>query len=45
MDSMIAAELGNWLWKAFALNISFLELWNPELEIGGLLEFKGERWE
>ena len=38
MDSMIAAELRNWLWKMFKLDISFLELLDPRTKIQGLAE-------
>lgn len=38
MDSMIAAELRNWLWKIFALDISFLEISDPQMKIKDLVE-------
>lgn len=38
MDSMIAAELCNWLWKTFALEISFLELLSSQTKINDLVE-------
>ena len=38
MDSMIAAELRSWLWKTFALDISFLELSSPNLRIQSLVD-------
>ncbi|KAL8758325.1 MAG: hypothetical protein Q9199_001581 [Rusavskia elegans] len=38
MDSMIAAELRNWLWKTFSLDIPFLDLLEPGLRIGILAE-------
>lgn len=38
MDSMIAAELRNRLWKTFALEISFLELLSPQTIINDLVE-------
>ena len=38
MDSMVAAELRNWLWKNFTLDISFLELSDPQLRIRDLVD-------
>lgn len=38
MDSMIAAELRNWLMKTFQTDISFLELLNPQTLILDLVE-------
>ena len=38
MDSMIAAELRNWLVKTFDTDVSFLELLSPEMKIETLVE-------
>lgn len=38
MDSMIAAELRNWLWKMFALDMSFLEISEPQMKTKDLVE-------
>jgi acyl carrier protein len=38
MDSMIAAELRNWLWKMFSLDISFLDLLDSRMKIRDLAE-------
>ena len=38
MDSMIAAELRNWLVKTFNTDVSFLELLSPEMKVETLVE-------
>ena len=38
MDSMIAAELRNWLVKTFDTDVSFLELLSPEMKVETLVE-------
>lgn len=38
MDSMIAAEMRNWLVKIFKVDVSFLELLSPDMKILGLAE-------
>lgn len=38
MDSMIAAELRNWLVKTFSTDVSFLELLSPEMKVETLVE-------
>ena len=44
MDSMIAAELRNWLVKTFQTDVSFLELLSPQMKIEKLVEMAVARW-
>ena len=38
MDSMIAAELRNWLVKVFGTDVSFLDLLDPQMKIIDLVD-------
>ncbi len=44
MDSMIAAELRNWLVKTFQTDVSSLELLSPQMKIETLVEMAVARW-
>ena len=44
IDSMIAAELRNWLIKTFKTDISFLELLSPQMRVERLIEMAVARW-